>query len=947
MKNFTKRTSKTRSFSFLPIIGRVRKTPGNGKLTGLVLVCLFLLASLQVSAQYLHTSGKKIVDKDNKEVILRGMGLGGWMLQEGYMLETNAFANPQHQIKGLIKDLIGDANTTQFYDAWLANHCTERDVDSLASWGFNSIRLPMHYNLFTLPIEEEPVAGQNTWLEKGFAMTDNLLEWCGKNKIYLILDLHAAPGGQGNDAAISDYDKTKPSLWQSDANKQKTIALWRKLAERYATEPWIGGYDLINEPNWNFTAGANQNGCGETNNAPLRQLYIAITNAIWEVDTNHIIYIEGNCWANNYTNIFPVWDNNMVASFHKYWNYNDQGSLQFALDMRDQQNVPVWLGESGENSNTWFTNAIQLLETNSVGWSWWPMKKVGSVVNPLTVVKNDEYNTLLTYWKDGGTKPTVDFAKNALMQLAENLKIGNTIYRKDVIDAMFRQVGSKATIPFKPNRVPGVIAVTDYDLGRNGAAYADKDTANYQVSTNTYSAWNNGYAYRNDGVDIQASGDADNRSNGYNVGWTQDGEWMQYTLNVDSSAAYNIAVRYAAASNTSSISFNLNGADITSAVTLPASGGNQAWGTKVFENIVLYKGKQKLRLNIRKAGANLGFMDLTLSKKISEVPFVALSAETSADGETIYLTLNKKTNTSTVTSATGFTCLVNGQEADITSLQADPQNPTRLSLAVDGELADNDVITLSYNADLVKATDATTLEDFTTLAIKNNLPYHFPIPTKIEAEQFVVNHGLQLENTSDTGGGQNIGYTTAGDYLEYNIRVAEAGSYTINIRVACNSQAGKLEFQQLSKAGAVLNSTTVDVAVTGGWQSWKTINASMNLAEGSGTLKVKILQPEFNINWYKFSKTIVNSSTKDNRQGSLNIYPNPTHDKLTVEVPEHGYSKSNALCIRSLSGSVVRRAERVNLQDMRDVYIGDLPKGLYIIELNLNGALWSNKFIVN
>ncbi|HPH46334.1 MAG TPA: cellulase family glycosylhydrolase, partial [Chryseolinea sp.] len=237
--------------------------------------CLLVISTpLKVSAQYLHVDGKKIVDKNGSEVILRGMGLGGWMLQEGYMLETNAFANPQHEIRAKIKELIGETDTQEFYDAWLANHCTRRDVDSLASWGFNSIRLPMHYNLYTLPIEQEPVAGENTWLDKGFAMTDSLLKWCEANHMYLILDLHAAPGGQGHDAAISDYDATKPSLWESEANKQKTIALWKKLAERYATKEWIGAYDLINEPNWNFVAGQNANGCDETGNAPLRKLYV-------------------------------------------------------------------------------------------------------------------------------------------------------------------------------------------------------------------------------------------------------------------------------------------------------------------------------------------------------------------------------------------------------------------------------------------------------------------------------------------------------------------------------------------------------------------------------------------------------------------------------------------------------------------------------------------------
>jgi len=222
----------------------------------------------------------------------------------------------------------------------LDNHCRKIDIDSLAAWGFNSVRLPMHYNLFTLPIEQEPIPGGQTWLNKGFEMTDSLLSWCAANEMYLILDLHGAPGGQGYDAAISDYDDSKPSLWESSANRDKTVALWKTLAKRYAEEPWIGGYDLINEPNWNLPG-----------NTMLRQLYVEITDSIRTTDTNHIIFIEGNSWANNYNGIFPPWDDNMVASFHKYWTVNDKESIQWMLAFRDEYNIPLWLGESGENGS--------------------------------------------------------------------------------------------------------------------------------------------------------------------------------------------------------------------------------------------------------------------------------------------------------------------------------------------------------------------------------------------------------------------------------------------------------------------------------------------------------------------------------------------------------------------------------------------------------------------
>lgn len=910
----------------------------------IIVLCCCLSAPLQ--AQFLHVSGKKIVDKDNNEVILRGMGLGGWMLQEGYMLETNSFANPQHQIRAKIKDLIGEDNTVEFYNAWLANHCTKRDIDSLKAWGFNSIRLPMHYNLYTLPIEQEPVAGENTWLEKGFEMTDNLLAWCEANEMYLILDLHAAPGGQGKDAAISDYDSSKPSLWESDANKQKTVALWRKLAERYANEEWIGAYDILNEPNWSFTTGGNQNGCTENSNAPLRQLYVQITTAIREVDDNHIIIIEGNCWGNNYNNMFPKWDNNMAASFHKYWSNNDMGAIQGIVNIRDQQNMPIWLGESGENSNAWFTSAISLVEQNKIGWAWWPMKKVGSVVNPFTVVKNPGYDALLNYWKNGGTKPTTEFAKAALMELAENLKIENNIYRKDVVDAMIRQVQSPTeTLPFSNNEVPGVVHLSDFDLGRIGKAYHDLDSGTFHVSNGgTYTAWNQGWSYRNDAVDIELANDADENSNDYNIGWTQTGEWMQYTLDVDSSAAYNITLRYATSASTSKIKLLANGSAITSDVSLASTGGMKTWGNKILSDVVLYKGSNKLRFHFVTGGANVGFLKFELSKKINEVDCQAIAAETASSGSTVYVSFNKQVAGATLTSTEAFSATVNGTTVGVTAAVVDDAQAVRVKLTLEGTLADNDVITISYNGDAVQATDGTVLADFTNLPVANKLPFHFAIPTKIEAEAFVVNQGLQLETTSDVGGGQNVGYTSVGDYLEYRIRVPQDGSYPVEARVACNSAAGKIKIEQRTVAGVVLNSVTLDVPVTGGWQTWQTVKSKMTLTAGAGILRVTILQPEFNINWFRFLQADVVNGTETKSHKSLKLYPNPADHYVKLDVSEEVIHTVQSVSIRSLNGATVS-GKKLTLNEEQSIYIGDLPAGLYLIELQTRDEFWRGKLV--
>ncbi|GAC1424888.1 MAG: hypothetical protein NVSMB7_01040 [Chitinophagaceae bacterium] len=351
---------------------------------------------------------------------------------------------------------------------WLSNHTRKIDIDSLKAWGFNSVRLPMHYNLYTLPIESEPVAGQQTWLDKGFALTDSLLAWCKANKMWLILDLHAAPGGQGNDLNIADRDPATPSLWENEANRQKTIALWKKLAARYANEPFIGGYDIINEPNWGFQDTANdKHGLKEKSNAPLRKLMMAI-------------------------------------------------------------------------------------EKNNIGWSWWPLKKLGAN-NPLQIRSNHNYEALLAYWNGKRENPPRESdVYSGLLELATYTRFETNIRHRDVVDAMMRQPFSSAAKPFKANSITdgSVLNAVDYDVGVNGVAYYDTDTADYHISTQQRTAGNRGRVYRNDGVDIHKDSAM---YESYYVSDIEDGEWLQFTINVKQKETYNLELLTASSTDSGKI----------------------------------------------------------------------------------------------------------------------------------------------------------------------------------------------------------------------------------------------------------------------------------------------------------------------------------------------------------------------------------------------------------
>jgi hypothetical protein len=475
-----------------------------------------------------------------------------------------------------------------------------------------------------------------------------------------------------------------------------------------------------------------------------------------------------------------------------------------------------------------------------------------------------------------------------------------------------------------------------------GKAYSDTDYANYNVSSGTYTAWNSGWVYRNDGVDIEASNDGAAGSNGYSVGWTNDNEWLQYTADVDSTAAYDVMFRYALSGSGAKIKILMDDADITGTLSLTSTGGFFTWANFPINDVIIYSGQHKFKVVFEKGGANFSFINFTLSKRINEVPTQAVSAETYQQTEAIYLNINKMLVDSTV-SADNFTCTVNGNNASIPNLVLNTANHSQVIITLGQQIFDIDDIKLSYTGGQVKATDGTPLQDFSNLQVKNNLPVYLLIPGKIEAEAFSVNQGLALETTTDIGGGQNVGYTNTGDYLEYRVRVLKTAKYTFEVRAASLSVGGKIEVQQINSAGTVVGSVIVTIPVTGGWQTWKTVSASIDMIEGVGTLKVKILQPEFNMNWYKF--TDASQGIEENESSHFSVYPNPANEDVTVQIPGSAGVKKN-LNIRSVNGIKIHGIEISETEVSKRIFVGDLPAGLYIIELEIKGSIFRNKLIV-
>tara|TARA_Y100000591_G_scaffold92255_1_gene78058 strand:- start:94 stop:2760 length:2667 start_codon:yes stop_codon:yes gene_type:complete len=879
---------------------------------------LFFTFSNLIISQNLSTLGPYLKDDNSNNVILRGINLGGWMLQEPYLFQFTGAADSQHEFKEKLVEFIGQENTDNFYNAWYENFITQGDVDSLASYGFNSVRLPMHYDLFTLPIQEEPIVGENTWLDLGFYMVDNLLDWCETNNMYLILDLHAAPGGQGFGSDINDYNPNLPSLWESEENKNKTIALWGKLAERYADEPWIGGYDLLNETHWDLAENE------------LRNFYIDVTNEIRQFDQSHIIFIEGNGYANDFSGLTPPWDDNMVYSFHKYWSFND--SLEWVTWIRNEYGVPLWMGEGGENSNQWFTEAIKMFEDNYIGWAFWPWKKLESISAPFEISSNSNYESLINYFRGDSNAPSVENAVDGLMQLAEDSHISNNRFQRDVVDAMIRQVSSNETLPFDElNNIPGVLYASDYDLGPMGYAYSDADYATYHINTDNFQAWNQGWQYRNDGVDIENSSDSD--GNGFQVGFTNDDEWLLFTVEVQESGFYNIVTRYASTSS-GLFSLELDGFPIVDNIILYNTGSYSNFVNKLTQGIYLPAGTYKLKMKMITGGYNLSSVNFDISEEIPE--FSIEYAEAEEDLSTILLLLNQPLEIDQGIESSHFGVFINSEEVSISDIEISEENPQVIYISLNDEYNFLDDISVSfYQESELESIFSEFLIPFSQFPVYNNVSERIIIPGYVEAEDFIYQEGLSTEETSDVNGGLNIGYTDIGDFADYLVLVTETGEYDINFRAASENQSGSILLQLISGSD-IQNLTQISLPITGGWQSWETVSASTNLTEGSYKLRMKVIQPGFNLNWIEFDFTGNSMGTDDNEIDRIRLFPNPVSEILNINTKYQNFK----IEIYDMIGKKIFNAENLNSINVRDY-----DDGIYLLKLSFGNYSQSKLFI--
>ena len=563
-----------------------------------ILSIIFLTAA--INAQYLHVVGKEVFDNNGEKIILKGMGLGGWLVPEGYMLGT--WGSPT-SIRNRIVDLIGEDSTITFYEKFEKNYVAEKDIAQLAEWGFNSVRLPFHYKTLS--------PAYRSYNEKGFSVIDSVIAWCSRSEIYLILDMHVAPGSQSGDENADGDEGAQ--LWDSAENQEWAVDIWGEIARRYATEKWIGGYDLLNEPVL-YNGGSR-----------VRNLQRQMRNRIRKYDLNHTLFVNGNMWSRAFEGLGPALDQNMIWAFHYYswmvFNRVNQNTIQYLINFRNLTNRPLWLGEAGENSNEWFMEVTNLMEKNDIGWAWWNYKKIGTITGPVSSPSDSVYQEITRYWNGDGGKPSTETAQLGLNNMVENLKLENCEIKKGVIASLLDDNYGIKNLPFKDLYIPGNINIVDYDLGANGLAYFDFDYIDNRPNGGGLKTWNNGWAYRNDGVDIQVS--SNTKISKYHVSHTESGEFLKYTINVLKNDTYDFSIISSSESVEASVALYDNQNQlIISEKKLPITQDYDLWVETSLGEAELQKGINEIRLSIIRGGANLKMLKISSnSSRKGEVIF--------------------------------------------------------------------------------------------------------------------------------------------------------------------------------------------------------------------------------------------------------------------------------------------------------------------------------------
>ena len=312
---------------------------------------------------FIRIDGTDLVAPDGSGFFIKGTNLGNWLNPEGYMFGFSK-TNSAGMIDQMFRELVGPDFTDEFWKLFKDNYITREDIEFIASTGSNTIRVPFHYKLFT----DEDYMGLKSQ-QDGFKRLDDVIGWCREFGLYVILDMHDAPGSQTGDNIDDSYGY--PWLLESEASQQLFCDIWREIADCYKNEPVILGYDLINEPIAPYFDNMDEL------NEKLEPLHKRVVAAIREVDTNHIILLGAPQWNGNFKP-FKDWtyDDKLMWTCHRYGGDPIRPAIMNFIEFRDSTGLPMYMGEIGHNTDEWQETFCRTMIEANIGYTFWPYKKI-------------------------------------------------------------------------------------------------------------------------------------------------------------------------------------------------------------------------------------------------------------------------------------------------------------------------------------------------------------------------------------------------------------------------------------------------------------------------------------------------------------------------------------------------------------------------------------------
>lgn len=309
---------------------------------------------------------------DDRPMLLKGVGIGNYMNIEHFMF---GLPGTESQIRQVVERVYGAESSALFWNRFHAVYLTDADMAYWAGLGLNTLRLAINYRHF------EADSNPGRYRSEGFELVDRVLEMADRHGLYIILDMHAAPGGQNPDWH-SDNDTGTAQFWKHKTCRDRLISLWKALARRYKTHPRLGGYDLLNEP-----VPENRAVSGQL----ISEFYHRAAAAIRSVDREHVLFIEGDFYAQDTRNFVPLKDPQVACSVHFYPFFHTTPhqprpsaaalmKTAFTLDdIRERLKRPVWCGETGipldaeepEEMALLLQDTLSVFRKENISWSVW------------------------------------------------------------------------------------------------------------------------------------------------------------------------------------------------------------------------------------------------------------------------------------------------------------------------------------------------------------------------------------------------------------------------------------------------------------------------------------------------------------------------------------------------------------------------------------------------